>query len=64
MHRPVSTVLLALTLLCLLIWIVGIRAGRRAVTATPGYRRNPEAMRRLSANSTRLMPLWRVLSRH
>ena len=44
----VSTILLALTLVCLLIWIVGIRPEGERVTATPGYRRDPEAMQRLS----------------
>jgi hypothetical protein len=44
----VSTMLLALTLLCLLIWIIGIRPEGERVTATPGYRRNPEALQRLS----------------
>jgi len=46
--RLISTVLLGLTLLCLLIWIVGIEPEGELVTATPGYRRNPEAMQRLS----------------
>jgi hypothetical protein len=44
----VSTMLLGLTLLCLLIWIIGIRPEGERTTATPGYRRNPEAMQRLS----------------
>jgi len=44
----VSTILLGLTLLCLLIWIVGIRPEGERATATPGYRRDPEAMQRLS----------------
>ena len=44
----VSTLLLALTLLCLLIWIVGIRPEGERATATPGYRRDPETMQRLS----------------
>ncbi len=44
----VSTILLALTLLCLLIWMVGIRPEGERTTATPGYRRDPEAMQRLS----------------
>jgi len=43
----VSTVMLALTLLCLLIWIVGIRPEGERTTAAPGSRRDPEAMRRL-----------------
>jgi hypothetical protein len=43
----VSTMLLALTLLCLLIWIIGIRPEGERATATPGYRRDPEAMQRL-----------------
>ena len=43
----VSTILLALTLLCLLIWIIGIRPEGERVSATPGYRRDPEAMQRL-----------------
>lgn len=46
--RLVSTVLLGLTLLCLVIWIVGLQPEGELVTATPGYRRNPEAMQRLS----------------
>ena len=46
--RLISTVLLGLTLLCLLIWIVGIEPEGELVTATPGYRRNPETMQRLS----------------
>jgi len=46
--RQVSTILLALTLFCLLIWIVGIRPEGELVTATPGYRRNPESVLRLS----------------
>jgi hypothetical protein len=46
--RLVSTILLGLTLLSLLIWIIGIRPEGERVTATPGYRRNPEAMQRLS----------------
>ena len=45
---PVSTVMLGLTLLCLLIWIVGIRPEGERATATPGYRRDPEAMQRLN----------------
>lgn len=43
----VSTILLALTLLCLLIWIIGIRPEGERVSATPGYRRDPQAMQRL-----------------
>jgi hypothetical protein len=46
--RLISTILLGLTLLCLLIWIVGIEPEGELVTATPGYRRNPETMLRLS----------------
>jgi hypothetical protein len=46
--RLISTILLGLTLLCLFIWIVGIEPEGELVTATPGYRRNPEAMQRLS----------------
>jgi hypothetical protein len=45
---PVSTVMLALTLLCLLIWLVGIRPEGEQTTATPGQRSDPEAMRRLT----------------
>ena len=44
----VSTIMLALTLLSLLIWIYGIRAEGERATATPGERRDPEAMRLLS----------------
>jgi len=44
----VSTILLALTLVCLLFWAVGIRPEGERATATPGYRRDPEAMQRLS----------------
>jgi len=44
----VSTILLALTLVCLLIWIIGIRPEGELESATPGYRRDPQAMRRLS----------------
>lgn len=46
--RSISTILLGLTLLCLLVWIVGIEPEGELVTATPGYRRNPEAIQRLS----------------
>lgn len=46
--RLVSTVLLALTLTCLVIWIIGLQPEGELVTATPGYRRNPETMQRLS----------------
>ena len=46
--RLISTILLGLTLLCLLIWIAGIQPEGELVTATPGYRSNPEAMLRLS----------------
>jgi hypothetical protein len=46
--RLVSTGLLALTLVSLVIWIVGIQPEGEMVTATPGYRRNPETMQRLS----------------
>jgi hypothetical protein len=46
--RFISTVLLGLTLVCLLIWIAGIRPEGELVTATPGYRSNPETMQRLS----------------
>jgi len=46
--RLVSTVLLGLTFLCLMIWIAGIQPEGELVTATPGYRRNPETMQRLS----------------
>ena len=46
--RLISTVLLGLTLACLVIWIVGIRPEGERATATPGYRRNPDAMQRLS----------------
>ena len=46
--RLVSTVLLGLTFVCLMIWITGIRPEGERVTATPGYRRNPETMQRLS----------------
>jgi hypothetical protein len=46
--RTVSTVLLALTLTCLVIWIIGLQPEGELVTATPGYRRNPETMQRLS----------------
>jgi hypothetical protein len=45
---PVSTIMLALTLLCLLIWLVGIRPEGERETATPGYRSNPKAMQRLT----------------
>src|SRR6185503_8606428 len=45
--RLISTVLLGLTLLCLLIWIVGIRPEGERVTATSGYHHDPEAMQRL-----------------
>jgi hypothetical protein len=40
--------MLGLTLLCLLIWIFGIRPEGELTTATLGYRRDPEAMQRLS----------------
>jgi hypothetical protein len=46
--RLVSTVLLALTLTCLVIWIVGLKPEGELLTATPGYRRNPETVQRLS----------------
>jgi len=46
--RLVSTVLLALTLTCLVIWIAGLQPEGEVATATPGYRRNPETMQRLS----------------
>lgn len=46
--RLISTVLLGLTLMSLLIWIVGIEPEGELVIATPGYRRNPETMQRLS----------------
>ena len=46
--RLISTVLLGLTFLCLLIWMVGIRPEGERVTATPGYRRDPEATLRLN----------------
>ena len=44
----VSTILLTLTLVCLLIWIIGIRPEGERESATPGYRRDPETMQRLS----------------
>ena len=46
--RLISAILLGLTLLCLVIWIVGIQPEGELVTATPGHRRNPETMQRLS----------------
>jgi magnesium-transporting ATPase (P-type) len=46
--RMVSTALLGLTLACLVIWIIGLQSEGELATATPGYRRNPEAMQRLS----------------
>jgi len=46
--RLVSTALLGLTFVCLMIWIAGIQPEGELVTATPGYRRNPETMQRLS----------------
>jgi hypothetical protein len=46
--RLVSTVLLALTLICLVFWIIGLQPEGELVTATPGSRRNPETMQRLS----------------
>ena len=46
--RLVSTVLLALTLSCLVIWIIGLQPEGELMTATPGYRRNPETMQRLN----------------
>jgi hypothetical protein len=46
--RLVSTVLLALTLGCLVIWIIGLQPEGELTTATPGYRRNPETMQRLN----------------
>jgi hypothetical protein len=46
--RLISTILLGLTLLCLLIWIAGIQPEGELVTDTPGFRRNPETMQRLS----------------
>lgn len=46
--RLVSTILLGLTLACLVIWIVGIQPEGERVTATSGYRRSPESMQRLS----------------
>jgi hypothetical protein len=45
--QPISAVLLGLTFLCLMIWTVGIRPEGERVTATPGYRRDPEAMQRV-----------------
>jgi hypothetical protein len=44
----VSTILLAVTLLCLLIWIVGIRPEGERSIALPGHSRDPEASERLS----------------
>jgi len=46
--RLVSTILLAFTLTCLMIWIIGLQPEGELLTATPGYRRNPETMQRLS----------------
>lgn len=46
--RFVSTLLLALTLASLVIWIAGLQPEGEVLTATPGYRRNPETMQRLS----------------
>jgi hypothetical protein len=46
--RLVSTVLLALTLSCLVIWIIGLQPEGELTTATPGYRHNPETMQRLN----------------
>jgi hypothetical protein len=46
--RLTSTILLGLTLVCLLIWIVGIQPEGESVTATPGYRSDPKTMQRLS----------------
>jgi len=46
-ERSISTILMGLTLLCLLIWIIGIRPEAESVTATPGYRQNLETMQRL-----------------
>jgi hypothetical protein len=46
--RLVSVVLLGISLLCLLFWTVGIRPEGERSTASPGSRRDPEAMRRLS----------------
>ena len=46
--RLVSTVLLALTLTCLVIWIAGLQPEGELITATLGYRRNAETMQRLS----------------
>jgi hypothetical protein len=43
----VSTILLAITLLCLLIWIIGIRAEGERATSTSGDQRDPEAVQRL-----------------
>ena len=45
--RLISTTMLGLTLLCLLIWIAGIRPEGELEMASPGYRRNPEAVQRL-----------------
>ncbi|MDP9115301.1 MAG: hypothetical protein M3O20_16680 [Acidobacteriota bacterium] len=44
----VSTVLLGLTLLCLLFWTMGIRPEGEDFTTTPGHRRDPQASERLS----------------
>jgi hypothetical protein len=44
----VSTILLAVTLLCLLFWTVGIRPEGERITATPGFRRDPAVSERLS----------------
>jgi hypothetical protein len=46
--RMISTILLGLTLLSMLIWILGIQPEGELATATPGYRRNPATMLRLS----------------
>jgi len=45
----ISTVLLGLTLLCLLIWIVEIRPEGERITTTLGYRSDPQVMQRHSS---------------
>jgi hypothetical protein len=46
--RLISTILLGFTLLCMLIWIIGIEPEGELVMATPGFRSDPQAMQRLS----------------
>ena len=60
----VSTILLAITLVCLLFWTLGIRPEGERVNATPGFRRDPLVAERLSRQLDAINAMLTRVVRH